>query len=107
MEKYSGPTEAQLSQFAKYDLDAPVAALNLFWFNERSQHEPGDPEFGTDAGDITGEQAYAAYGELAGKAIAQLGGRVVVSTPVSQVMIGPDSSAIALQSCFSQQGVPT
>eukprot|EP00439_Symbiodinium_sp_Y106_P088683 s1_g1219.t1 len=73
-------------------MDAPVAALNLFQFNERAQYAEGDPEFGTPAAEISGEEAYRRYGEVAGKAIEELGGRVVFSTPVAQTMIGPDDS---------------
>ena len=91
MEKYTGPTEAQIAQFGECDPDSAVAALNLFWFNERAQYQPEDPEYGTDRADVTGEQAYAAYGAAAGAVIAQLGGRVVVSSSVDQVMIGPES----------------
>ena len=70
--------------------DAPVAALNLFHFNERAQYAPEDPEYGTPQADVTGAQAYARYGETAGPFITQLGGHVVFSTPADQVMIGPE-----------------
>lgn len=89
MEKYSSPTEAQLAELALLDQDAPLAVLNLFWFNARAHYTPEDPEYGTAAADITGEQAYAAYGAAAGKVIAGLGGRVAFSSVVDQVMIGP------------------
>lgn len=91
MDKYSGPTEAQLTQFGEQDLDAPIAALNLFWFNERARYEPADPEYGTDAADVTGEQAFVAYGQVAAAVMVKLGGRVVMSATVDQIMIGPET----------------
>lgn len=90
-DKYSGPTEAQLAQFGERDLEAPIAALNLFWFNDRAEYEPADPEYGTDAADVTGEQAYATYGKVASAVMAKLGGRVVMSAAVDQIMIGPET----------------
>ena len=70
-------------------LEAPVAALNLFQFNERAQYQPGDPEFETPAANVTGREAYDRYSASAGKVLAALGGRVVFSTAVDQIMIGP------------------
>mgnify|MGYP000744367318 CR=1 FL=1 len=57
---------------------APLAALNLFWFNERAQYQPDDPEYGTPAADMSGLEAYAAYAADAGEKISALGGHVVV-----------------------------
>lgn len=89
----SAPTEAQLEQLMSLPNDAPVAALNLFQFNERAQYQPDDPEYGTSEADVTGEVAYERYGAVAGPTIVGLGGRVVFSTPVDQVMIGPSDPA--------------
>ena len=66
-----------------------MAALNLFQFNEQAQYQPGDPEYGTPEAQVTGREAYERYGAAAGKVIAALGGRVVFSTAVDQIMIGP------------------
>jgi uncharacterized protein (DUF1330 family) len=89
MHKFSAPDEAQLAQLSSLDPEAPIAALNLFQFNARAQYAPGDEEFGTDAANVTGEEAYARYGSIAGEVISELGGGIVFSTPVDQVMIGP------------------
>ena len=72
------------------DPDAPLAALNLFWFNKRAQYQPDDPEYGTPAADVSGLEAYAAYAAEAGEKISALGGHVAFSVAVDQVMIGPD-----------------
>ncbi len=91
MDQYHTPTDEQAAKLMQGDMDAPVAALNLFWFNERAQYQPDDPEYGTPAGDVTGPEAYAAYAAEAGGKIAALGGHVAFSVAVDQVMIGPDN----------------
>ena len=90
MESYHSPSEEQAAKLMQGNLDAPVAALNLFWFNERAQYQPEDPEFETAAADVSGREAYATYAAEAGSQIAAIGGHVAFSTTVDQVMIGPD-----------------
>lgn len=87
------PNEEQISTLQSLPADRPVAALNLFHFNERAQYEPEDPEYGTPQADVSGQEAFARYSEVAGQHIGNLGGRVVFSTPVDQVMIGPSEPA--------------
>ena len=91
MEGYHSPSEEQAAKLMQGNLDAPVAALNLFWFHERAQYQPEDPEFGTPAADVSGREAYATYAAEAGSKIAAIGGHVAFSTSVDQVMIGPDN----------------
>ncbi|NCF77300.1 MAG: DUF1330 domain-containing protein [Proteobacteria bacterium] len=91
MESYLTPSEAQIAELMRGDHDAPVAALNLFWFNEQAQYQPEDPEYGTDAANVSGREAYAAYAAEAGQAITALGGHVAFSATLDQVMIGPDN----------------
>jgi hypothetical protein len=97
------PTEEQIAKLRSLPGDEPIGALNLFNFNERAQYQSEDPEYGTPEADITGMEAFGRYGEIAGKFITELGGRVVFSTPVDQVMIGP-SELSWLRSCIFQLG---
>ena len=83
------PDNSQLEILSQLDPDAPVAALNLFEFNERARYAPTDEEYGTDAANVSGREAFARYSATAGQVLADLGGRVAFSTPVDQVMIGP------------------
>jgi uncharacterized protein (DUF1330 family) len=89
----STPTQSQLEKLMSLPADAPVGALNLFQFNARAQYQPGDPEYGTPEADVSGEEAYARYSSAAGPFVVGCGGRVVFSTPVDQVMIGPEQPA--------------
>ena len=89
----SAPMQSQLEKLMSLPPDAPVGALNLFQFNARAQYQPGDPEHGTPEADVSGEEAYARYSAAAGPFVVGCGGRVVFSTPVDQVMIGPERPA--------------
>ncbi len=91
MTTISTPTEAQLATLMSLPPQAPVAALNLFRFNDRAQYQPQDPEYNTEDGNVTGEQAYARYGAIAGQSITDRGGRVVFSASVDQIMIGSEA----------------
>ena len=89
----SAPNSSQLETLMSLPPDSPVAALNLFQFNAQAQYEPGDPEYGTPEAEVSGREAYDRYGAIAGPFIIELGGRVVFSTPVDQVLIGPEDPA--------------
>lgn len=86
----SVPTQAQLERLQSLPMDAPIAALNFFKYNERADYQPDDPEFGTDAADVSGEEAFGRYLVEAGQKLAAVGGRVVLRSAVEQVMIGSD-----------------
>lgn len=92
MDPKLAPSETQLSTLMSLPPETPLAVLNLFEFNDRANYQPEDPEYGTDAAEITGEEAYRRYGEAAGKVIQDLGGRVVFSSPADQVLIGPEEA---------------
>ena len=92
MSNTTEPTEAQLIKLNSLPLDKPVAVLNLLQFNAKAQYQPEDPEYNTEAANITGVEAWATYGATAGKHIIALGGRVVFSTAVDQVLIGSEDA---------------
>lgn len=82
------PTEAQLKALISRPAEQPLAVLNLFQFNSVAEYQPGDPEFGTDAANISGEEAYRRYGAEAAEFIEALGGRMEMSADVEQILIG-------------------
>ena len=59
------PDESQLQTLGGLDPDAPVAALNLFQFNERAQYAPDDEEYGTEAANVSGREAFERYSATA------------------------------------------
>lgn len=92
MNQHFKPTKAQLQALMALPADQPVAVLNLFQFNQTANYQPEDPEHGTDAANISGEEAYQRYGAIAGKVIDKLGGRVAMSAAVDQMLIGPEET---------------
>jgi len=92
MEQNLAPSEAQFATLKSLPMETPLAVLNLFEFNQVANYAPGDPEFGTSAAQISGQEAFQRYGEVAGKFIQELGGRMVFSVPAEQVLIGPDTA---------------
>ena len=87
------PSESQIATLMSLPAESPLAVLNLFQFNVRACYPEVDPEFGTPAGEVTGAEAFGRYGEVAGKLLEEIGGRVVFSEPVAQVMIGAEDVA--------------
>ena len=83
------PDDSQVTTLRGLDPEAPVAALNLFQFNDRARYAPGDEEYGTEAADVSGQEAFQRYVAAAGQVLADLGGHVAFTTMVDQVMIGP------------------
>lgn len=92
MDTHLAPSKAQLSKLMSLPPETPLAVLNLFEFHDRANYQPEDPEYGTDAANISGEEAYRRYGDIAGTVIQGIGGRIVFSTVAEQVLIGPESA---------------
>ncbi|MEL7453930.1 MAG: DUF1330 domain-containing protein [Pseudomonadota bacterium] len=84
------PNEAQFAKLRSLPLDTPLAVLNLFAFKDVAAYQPGDPEYGTPAAEISGQEAFARYGETAGRIIQELGGRIAFNAAADQVLIGPE-----------------
>lgn len=92
MNQHLAPSETQLQTLMALPADQPVAVLNLFQFNQTAKYQPEDPEYGTEAANVSGEDAYRRYGEIAGQVIENLGGRIAMSAAVDQILIGPDDA---------------
>lgn len=88
MTKTVKPSDSQIKKLLSLPPDAQVAALNLFQFNQQAQYQPSDSEFNTAAANVSGLEAWARYSAVAEKYITDIGGKVVFSTPVAQVLIG-------------------
>ena len=93
MKPILNPTDVQMAKLMSLPADQAVSVLNLFEFNKTAEYQPGDPEYGTDAANVSGEEAFQRYSETAGKSIDDVGGRVAMSAPVDQVLIGGSDMA--------------
>ena len=89
------PNEAQLQGFAEPGPDGPIYMVNLLKFKDKAEYEDGRDT------DLTGEQAYAIYGEGVSKLLLEVGGAPMFSADVERLMLGEveemwDKVAIAM-----------
>ena len=92
MEEKLEPSENQLAKLISLSIETPLAVLNLFEFNTMAHYQSGDPEYATSASEISGQEAFNLYGDVAGKTIEDLGGRVVMQAPTEQILIGNEAA---------------
>ena len=92
MEEKLEPSENQLAKLISLSIETPLAVLNLFEFNTMANYQSGDPEYATSASEISGQEAFNLYGDVARKTIEDLGGRVVMQAPTEQILIGNEAA---------------
>lgn len=86
MTTYLDPTKEIMAEFRDLPLDRPVAMINLLRFRDRAAY----PDDHADAGaDLTGAQAYGAYGKAAAAPFKRAGGRQVWLGVPELTVIGP------------------
>ena len=81
-----GPTREQLRTLLSHPGDGRVHMINLLKFREKAEY-PAEHEFAGAAGG-TGSDAYARYGLVAIRKVAERGGRLVWMGIADQVLIG-------------------
>ncbi|MBX9461183.1 MAG: DUF1330 domain-containing protein [Brevundimonas sp.] len=85
------PTREAMAAFRDLPLDRPIAMLNLLRFRERADYAPD-----VDAAirrDVSGAEAYAAYGRAAAAPFARAGGRQAWLGTPQLTVIGPADEA--------------
>ena len=81
MEHFINPDRATFALFKELPRDRPIHMLNLVRLRARAAYDDGR--------DVTGAEAYAAYGRESGPIFAALGGRIVWSAEPRLMLIGP------------------
>ena len=89
------PNETQIKEFNEQGKDKPIFMVNLLKFKEKAQY-PDKRET-----DLTGQEAYAIYGEEVVEHIAKVGGKPIFGGNVERLMLGEveylwDQVAIAM-----------
>jgi len=89
------PNETQIKGFAEPGPDGPIYMVNLLKFKQHAQY----PDVRKT--DLTGEQAYAIYGDAVSKLLTEFGGAPMFSASVERLMLGEveelwDKIAIAM-----------
>ena len=80
------PLRAQFEAFKALPRDTPIQMLNLIRLRERAAYPEGHPDHGKD---ISGFDAYRAYGRTSGPIFGRLGGRQVWAGRPEVVVTGP------------------
>jgi uncharacterized protein (DUF1330 family) len=83
------PSEDQLAALAAVagtDDDGPITMLNLNRYRDRADYGDSPPD-GVDP-DVSGQEAYNRYGEVALRALAELGASIVWHTSSPGTVIG-------------------
>ncbi|MFN0253233.1 MAG: DUF1330 domain-containing protein [Kofleriaceae bacterium] len=82
---YVDPTKDAFAAFRAHDRPGPIQMLNLIRFHARAAYPDGR--------DVSGADAYAAYGRESYPVFARLGGRIVWRGHFEQMLIGPSEEA--------------
>jgi uncharacterized protein (DUF1330 family) len=85
------PTREAMAAFRDLPLDRPIAMLNLLRFRERADY-PADVDASIRR-DVSGAEAYAAYGRAAAAPFARAGGRQIWLGTPRLTVIGPATEA--------------
>lgn len=80
------PTRAQFDAFKALPRDRPIHMLNLIRLRERARYDAGQPE----VGEVSGADAYRAYGRESAALFQKLGGRIVWAGRPEVVVTGPE-----------------
>ncbi|MGA0603390.1 DUF1330 domain-containing protein [Caulobacter sp. KR2-114] len=80
------PTRAQFDAFKALPRDTPIQMLNLIRLRPKADYPPGHPDHGKD---LTGLDAYRAYGRTSGPVFARVGGRQIWAGRPETVVTGP------------------
>ena len=85
MTQYVDPTKETFAEFRQNGREGPIHMLNLVRFREKAAYPDGR--------DVTGAQAYAAYGNGSYPVFSKLGGRIVWRGDFELMLIGPGEEA--------------
>jgi uncharacterized protein (DUF1330 family) len=84
----TNPDRDQLRALLDADRDGPLHFVNLLAFHDEARYPDGHE---SAALGLTGEQAYARYGEVALHHVTRRGGRLVTFNTVEQTIIGAEA----------------
>ncbi|HEV2531023.1 DUF1330 domain-containing protein [Phenylobacterium sp.] len=86
---YIDPDRAAWAIFKSLPKDQPIHMLNLIRLKPRAEYPPDHPDHGRD---LTGLDAYRAYGRTSGPIFARVGGRQVWAGKPNAMVTGPQDA---------------
>ena len=81
MTRYVDPERDQFEAFKALPRDMPVTMLNLLLFRDKAAYDDGR--------DVTGAEAYAAYGKASAPVFKRVGGEIIWRGVPEVMLIGP------------------
>ena len=81
MSNYIDPERDQFEAFKKLPRDEVIMMLNLLRFRDKANYEDGR--------DVTGAEAYAAYGRESGPIFRRVGGEIIWRGKPELMLVGP------------------
>lgn len=89
------PNEQQIKGFQEPGPEGPIYMVNLLKFKDKAEYADGRDT------NLTGQEAYAIYGEAVSKLLTEFGGAAMFSARVERLMLGEvediwDTVAIAM-----------
>lgn len=81
MTRYVDPERDQFEAFKALPRDTPVTMLNLLLFRDKAAYDDGR--------DVTGAEAYAAYGKASAPVFKRVGGEIIWRGVPEVMLIGP------------------
>ncbi len=82
------PSPAQLETLLEADQALPVVMINLLRYRAQAEYPQG-----VEAEPCSGRDAYARYGAVAARTVAQVGGEILWMAQADQIVIGPPDEA--------------
>ncbi|MDB4661675.1 DUF1330 domain-containing protein [Gammaproteobacteria bacterium] len=76
------PTKEQMEGFLEGDSEVPISMINLLKFKEKAEYEDGRDT------NLTGEQAYAIYGQEVVEHLKKVGGELIFGGSINRLMLG-------------------
>ena len=82
------PNDEQIATMVTSTIDTPIVMVNLNRYRERAVYDAPGPD-----DDVSGRDAYMRYGEVALRAMGEVGARVLWGVPTEAVFVGCDHDA--------------
>lgn len=86
MEQFIDPSPENFAHFKSLDRSTPILMLNMLRFREQASYPADHPNANLN---LTGAQAYGAYGEHSGPVFSRVGGKIVWRGRFEGMVIGP------------------
>ena len=82
------PSDEQISTMVTSSVETPIVMVNLNRYRDRAVYDSPGPD-----DDVSGRDAYLRYGQVALRAMGEVGARILWGVPTEAVFVGCDHDA--------------